>query len=529
MVGVLTAAVVLALGVLAGVVWPAGARAEGGIAAEVGVDIQPKLGFVFLGDLWVYDDDTGQATRVMRAGGQCVGDPSWSLDFRSFAYEERAFVGDIEQTRVVFQERASDPGGAPVTHVFTGAASPAVSSEGRYCLYETVDDAGQAVLHVFDALGVYPKVLPMAFNGAWVPEASGETIYAAFNRGAADFPYNSGTYTDSRLTPVEWLNPVVYPGEPDDLSNAWGPQPGLDPGSLLATKYVESSGQIHVVLQTHGPGWGTVTLTQLLDVSDYESFDYRWFYPRGETPRGRAQQPFIELLSSAGPPVVFAVGDPMTLPSAALPPVAARFVGASFGWNASLPSESPFPDMHAGEAYYQAAAYLRISGIVSGFDDGSFGPAATSKRAQFAKMIVGALYLTPDGVPASPFNDLGPDVSPFYPGGFVAAAYQAGLVQGADPTTFNPYGTVTRAQVMTMVVRAARAFAADRVQAVPPGWSGALSSYTDPTHGENAQVAECNGLLEGIDLAGWDPYGPATRGEMAQMLYNLMALRGPGL
>jgi hypothetical protein len=268
-------------------------------------------------------------------------------------------------------------------------------------------------------------------------------------------------------------------------------------------------------------------VTRLADVSKYESFDYRWLFTPDTTKAYWPQRPFIELLPSSGPPQIDAVELAASLSSAVPPTLVPRFVGASFGFNSSLPSESPFPDIHGGDRYYQAAAYLRITGIVTGFDDGSFGGDATSKRAQFAKMIVGALYLSPDGAPASPFTDLGSDVSPFYPSGFVAAAYQTGLVQGVDAATFDPYGTVTRAQVMTMVVRAAKAFALEQLRKVPADWSGELSGFTDPTHGGNARVAEYNGLLEGIDLAGWDPYAPATRGEMAQMLYNLMALRGP--
>ena len=53
----------------------------------------------------------------------------------------------------------------------------------------------------------------------------------------------------------------------------------------------------------------------------------------------------------------------------------------------------------------------------------------------------------------------------------------------------------------------------------------------DPTHGANIKKAEYNGLLDGIwasttipipGLAGWDTGANATRGEVAQMLWNLL-------
>jgi hypothetical protein len=77
-----------------------------------------------------------------------------------------------------------------------------------------------------------------------------------------------------------------------------------------------------------------------------------------------------------------------------------------------------------------------------------------------------------------------------------------------------------------MIVRAG-----SRELAPPPaGYKGVLS-YTDPTHGANIRVAEYNGLLEGIvgpsgGLAGWDTTGSATRGEVAQMLWNLLGVFG---
>lgn len=46
-------------------------------------------------------------------------------------------------------------------------------------------------------------------------------------------------------------------------------------------------------------------------------------------------------------------------------------------------------------------------------------------------------------------------------------------------------------------------------------------------HGANAAYAEYNGLLNGIGLAGLSPYGSATRGEVAQILHNLLTKLAP--
>ncbi len=65
------------------------------------------------------------------------------------------------------------------------------------------------------------------------------------------------------------------------------------------------------------------------------------------------------------------------------------------------------------------------------------------------------------------------------------------------------------------------------LQSPPTGYRGVLD-YSDPTHGQNIRIAEYNGLLAGIvgnssgSLTGWDTTGFATRGEVAQVLWNLL-------
>jgi hypothetical protein len=58
--------------------------------------------------------------------------------------------------------------------------------------------------------------------------------------------------------------------------------------------------------------------------------------------------------------------------------------------------------------------------------------------------------------------------------------------------------------------------------APPAGWTGAAAWQGDAVHGANAARAGCGGLLAGLDLPGLSPYGPMTRGEAAQVLYNAL-------
>ena len=193
-----------------------------------------------------------------------------------------------------------------------------------------------------------------------------------------------------------------------------------------------------------------------------------------------------------------------------------------------------FTDVPGDSPYLLAIHGLYSRAVIAGYP----GPAGTAfrpgepvRRAQFAKMIVGAFGFPVDEGLESPFTDLGvdivapsPGVDNLYPHEYVAAAALAGVTKGVTATSFAPYQEITRAQVMTMVVRALREHGRRPLEDPPDSYGqwGNLAAFVDPTHGQNAHLAEWNGLLDGIDLQGWDVWSPAGRGEVAQMLWNAM-------
>ena len=75
-----------------------------------------------------------------------------------------------------------------------------------------------------------------------------------------------------------------------------------------------------------------------------------------------------------------------------------------------------------------------------------------------------------------------------------------------------------------MISRAALFLTAEyKWQPLPAGYTGTLGMF-DPTHGPNMAYAEYNGILEDVVGfgPGWNPWLPASRAEVAQMLYNAM-------
>jgi alpha-tubulin suppressor-like RCC1 family protein len=179
-----------------------------------------------------------------------------------------------------------------------------------------------------------------------------------------------------------------------------------------------------------------------------------------------------------------------------------------------------FTDISASP-YRAAIRSLAQRGIVSGFGDGTFRPDQPVSRQQFAKMIVLGLNLpvTEGGVPLA-FSDVNRPTDNLYPDDYVAVASVNKLVQGYPDGTFGPLLDITRAQMLSIIVRAAQTFKPGAVKTPPRNWVGGLPT-TDLTHGSNVGIAEYSGFVLGVDPDAFAIGGKATRGEIAQLIWNL--------
>ncbi|MBN1630072.1 MAG: S-layer homology domain-containing protein [Thermoleophilia bacterium] len=188
----------------------------------------------------------------------------------------------------------------------------------------------------------------------------------------------------------------------------------------------------------------------------------------------------------------------------------------------ALAAPSRFSDVPAEHPHHAAIESLASAGIIAGYTDGMFRPDAAVTRQQFAKMIV----LT-GGYPVSesdvcPFGDVtlsGP--AHLYPDNFVAVAAAHQITKGIDAMRFSPTRHITRLQATSMAVRMADDVQPGLLNAPSPGWTGHALWTADATQGADVARAEHAGLLAGLDLSGLSPTGDMTRGEVAQVLYNL--------
>lgn len=203
---------------------------------------------------------------------------------------------------------------------------------------------------------------------------------------------------------------------------------------------------------------------------------------------------------------------------------------------AKAASTDDFVDVLFGHSYYEAIQGLYEAGVVDGYpvEGGKeFRPDNSLWRAQFTKMILGALEIqvTEDAWrdAAPPFNDLEADAPDnLYPHDYIAEAARRGITYGTSATAFSPYVNISRAQLITMAVRAARTMRPSALKDPPTGYTGSLPGFDSPDHAANLRLAEYSGLLTGLrDYGpGWNPWNDASRSEAAQVMWNVYRVAG---
>ena len=112
-------------------------------------------------------------------------------------------------------------------------------------------------------------------------------------------------------------------------------------------------------------------------------------------------------------------------------------------------STNNYTDVPAGKWYNNAISTLSNMGVIGGYADGTFKPDAPISRAEFAKIAVSF-----SNVADLSYRGYFADVkeSDWF-SGFVAAAKDAGLIEGYNDGTFKPEKAITRAEVCTIVNR----------------------------------------------------------------------------
>jgi nitrous oxidase accessory protein NosD len=165
-----------------------------------------------------------------------------------------------------------------------------------------------------------------------------------------------------------------------------------------------------------------------------------------------------------------------------------------------------FSDVAAGSTHAVAISRLRALGIAHGYDDGTYRPAESIRRAQMAAFLARALGLDTDGAT----TDLS-DVAGVHAEA-IAAIVDAGVASGYGDGTFQPAAFVTRGQMATFLANAA---------GLDPVQDGDLTDVTGVHAGAiNAVIAA--GIANGHTGGMFRPGEFVNRAQMATFIVNLV-------
>ena len=161
---------------------------------------------------------------------------------------------------------------------------------------------------------------------------------------------------------------------------------------------------------------------------------------------------------------------------------------------------------------------LAENGIVSGDGNGGFEPERKVTRAEFLRMLLGALNLVSDNAECSFEDVLKTDWSYIY----VASAFSQGITNGIDEKTFGKDNFITRQEAAVFMHRAAvKAFIPmDKQQSVEFSDSDEFASWAK----RSINILSDAGFINGVGNNRFEPDGYTTRAQAAKMVCSLFDL-----
>lgn len=133
---------------------------------------------------------------------------------------------------------------------------------------------------------------------------------------------------------------------------------------------------------------------------------------------------------------------------------AAKALAIAMGLNIARQQNPGFKDVPQSHPYYAYIAAIANEGVIDGFNDKSFKPNELITRGQIAKALTLGFQLEV----ASKINHNFKDVTSQNANeAYIQTLYNLNIAKGTTANTFEPFGTVTRAQLATFIWRAEKA------------------------------------------------------------------------
>ncbi|MHA7963211.1 S-layer homology domain-containing protein [Paenibacillus sp. CAU 1782] len=152
-------------------------------------------------------------------------------------------------------------------------------------------------------------------------------------------------------------------------------------------------------------------------------------------------------------------------------------------------------------------------GLITGYDDNTFRPNKVVSRAEFVTILGRALSLEPVSNPVA-FKDM--DKIPSWAQDHVAKAVQAGIINGYSDETFGPANALNRAEMITMIIRAA-GIKPDANANVSFADANDIPAWAIPYVATASQM----GLTNGVGGNRFAPLKSATRAEALTIILAL--------
>ncbi|MBT3834987.1 hypothetical protein HOF56_01945 [Candidatus Peribacteria bacterium] len=177
----------------------------------------------------------------------------------------------------------------------------------------------------------------------------------------------------------------------------------------------------------------------------------------------------------------------------------------------------PFEDVNLNHKFANEIEKIKEAGIVSGYDDGTFKPDKTVNRAEFIKMMMDSVGLSPIGME---FNACFEDVFNQWFAPYVCIAKRKGWVNGYADNSYRPDREVNRAEAIAMASRI--------IDIERSGEDIILFNDVSPDSwfSEPLQELASNNLVPSSYETWFRPERGMTRGEMAYIAYQVMLEKG---
>jgi subtilisin family serine protease len=175
-----------------------------------------------------------------------------------------------------------------------------------------------------------------------------------------------------------------------------------------------------------------------------------------------------------------------------------------------------FTDVDPGSVHAGAISCLAWWGLSEGNGDGTYGPGRSLSRAQAASLLARTIAAAAAPLPTGPsrFDDIAGSVH----AANIEALAAAGIVGGTGPTTFDPSGTVTRAQMATFLVRTYEHLAGRALPPAPTRFADTAGSV----HEANIDRAAAAGLISGVSHDRFAPGDHVRRDQVATLLARML-------